>query len=296
MNGLLSGFICLLVSLVATSAYGGGSEMDETRMMIVDHGHYRLIFRGDRRRNDTIEIWRDGQLVDRIEDLMLLIDNVRLSDRTTPPAIVDVTGDGKSNLVVNGWGGGAYCCLTFHVVELDDPYRVIFRESLNDGLAYLDEVDGRPGLEMRLLDDQFVLWRTTFVHSRMPEVILCFDGALYRPDPELMRRPGPDEQSLKDRAAAARDSEDWERWRDEGVTPEVTNTMSELIYTGHYDRAEQFMHDAWPADRADKKHFWDQFRCHLQSGPFWPGVAILNGFDDPLPLPEDCDDGGNHFF
>lgn len=106
-----------------------------------------------------------------------------------------------------------------------------------------------------------------------------------------MRGPPLDEVTFQEKAATVRASPDWGITEEALVAPELWHVMVDLVYSGNFDQAERFMDAAWKPGWPTRAVFWDRFRCNLQHGRFWPGIAALNGFDDPMLMPEDCETG-----
>lgn len=92
----------------------------------------------------------------------------------------DLTGDGRANLLVEGFSGGAHCCFTAHLIELAPTPRVLWSADVRDaGVALADlDADGVP--ELLTADMSFAYEFCSFAESPAPLVVLAWDGATYR--------------------------------------------------------------------------------------------------------------------
>lgn len=54
------------------------------------------------------------------------------------------------------------------------------------------------------------------------------------------------------------------------VPKNLSDTMLDLLYTGHPDLAWEFVEMAWPPDIAGKDKFLSIFRTHLKESRYWP--------------------------
>jgi hypothetical protein len=130
------------------------------------------------------------------------------ADLVTPG--VDSVGDGQLDLVISEYSGGAHCCLTFHLFELEPKFRKIGPIDAKDGDVgpHFVQVAGTPGLAIQIKDWTFSCWKTEYARSRAPTVILVYSDDEYRVAPDLMRSEAPTIKDLEERATKVRkDSE-----------------------------------------------------------------------------------------
>jgi hypothetical protein len=100
----------------------------------------------------------------------------------------DVTGRGKSNAVVQTWSGGAHCCFTLQVYQLDAKPRLV--GIINQGHSDETEVFYFSQQEQPLVESQdwvFAYIYTSFVGTPVPTVLLRFDGQRFALATNLMR-------------------------------------------------------------------------------------------------------------
>ena len=184
----------------------------------------------------------------------------------------DITGNGKPDLVVSGYSGGAHCCTTYYIFEIGEEFRKIAQIHTGNAMAHFVDTDGDSNLEFVTYDDTFSYWNTGFASSPMPEVILRFSNGAYRLASDLMSKPALDFAKLEARARSIRDNGEWYIWN----KSDLWGVMLDLIYSGHADLAYQFFDMAWLPDAPGKEEFIKDFRTRLSTSPYWPEIKALN--------------------
>lgn len=186
----------------------------------------------------------------------------------------DITGDGKPNLVVFEWTGGAHCCYLFHVFEIGKRFRYIQTiNAENSDLADFKNVDDDPALEFPTVDWTFAYWKTGFASSPAPAVILKYNGQRYEMACDLMRKAGLPNDELGRMATQIRENPAWKQ----GYPPEeLWGKMLDLIYAGNMDQSWTLAELSWPAGIKGKEQFLKDFRSKLTESPFWEDIQKLN--------------------
>ena len=199
----------------------------------------------------------------------------------------DITGTGRPNAVISEYSGGAHCCYTNYIFELREPFKVIEIHS-DDFPIIFKELDGRPGLEIEILDTNFLYWKTAFASSPAPRVILRYDEGAYRVAADLMKGPLMSRRALLRHAKKIRNSTRWGRFEYYPFDESLWKIMLDLIYTGNAEQAREFVDLAWPPSIPGKREFlFDFFDCQLRRSDYWPAIAALNGLPPKEPG-KDC--------
>ena len=186
----------------------------------------------------------------------------------------DITGDGKPNLVISEWTGGAHCCFLFYVFEIGHKFRHIQTiNAYHSDLACFKNLDNDLALEFSMSDWSFAYWRTCFANSPAPALILKYNGKSYEMAGTLMKKPGLAHTDLIKTAVAIRKLSDWK----EGRPPvKLWAKMIDLIYTGNMNQVWKLFEMSWPVDINGKEDFIKDFKTQLSSSPFWKNIQKLN--------------------
>lgn len=238
---------------------------------------------------DRLVIEKAGRIVDEFEEQHILVGprDMPFLDRMSPiPLGKDMTGDGEPNVLVATYSGGAHCCYSYHIYSVGKVFRQVQAFHTGDFPMSFLNLDDDPALEAEHYDNNFAYWYTGFASSPAPRVALKFHDGKYRFAPDLVRRPQINEDTLRREARALRASGRWGT-RIYPYDFRLWDIMLELIYTGHYARARQFLDEGWPSGFPGKEQFRHEFfDCQLRRSYYWPGVAAMNGIPADAPLPE----------
>ena len=224
-----------------------------------------------------VRIYRDGKVVYRLAS-----DKAQRYDLGQPgdtsykiprvPNGIDLTGDGRSNMIVTSWSGGAHCCFTHYIFELEPTLRLI--ATIEDGdtdLAHFEKLDGDHGYYY-VTSDIWSYWPASFASSVSHRVLLKWNGEQFRMDLNKMRSPPPTPQQWK---AALKDVDD--ALKDGGETRDslgvtLWNTTLDLIYTGHSDLAWKFVREANPNALKGDNPSLEEFCSVLKDDRYWPDL------------------------
>ncbi len=184
----------------------------------------------------------------------------------------DITDDGRPNVIITTYSGGAHCCTEHILFDIQDgSANEIARITPAHGNADFTDIDGDGDLEVSLHDWTFAYWNTSFASSPAPRIVLQYDGTTYRTAPHLMAAPPPPPEQWNQLAHQVHQS----LTNNEQLWPSsaLWSTMLDLIYTGHTDLAWQFLDESWPTDRPGKELFAEDFQLQLNKSPYWVELA-----------------------
>ncbi len=186
----------------------------------------------------------------------------------------DTTGKGIPNLVVNEWTGGAHCCYKFHVFEIGKRFKKIATLDAGDGDgAHFEDIKGNKKPVFIAADWTFAYWRTSFMQSPAPEIILAYENDSYILDFDLMRKPPPPDRVLEDTIKKIHENA---FWKEEGPPAELWGYMLDLIYSGNADTAWKFFDKAWLPSVPGKEKFRHDFQARLRKSPYWKQIEKMN--------------------
>ena len=179
----------------------------------------------------------------------------------------DITGNGRTNLVISNWTGGAHCCHFLHIFELDKNLKkLVTIEALSSSIRLVDlDHDGYPEIEFwdGAIDEQFAC----FAGSPGGRVVLKFRKDHYEVATQLMKKPMPTLKKIN------RLKQDLVRAFEEEESPDLPypflEALMELSYSGHFKLALQLADETWPANKPGLVKFKNEFSQALQSSRYW---------------------------
>jgi hypothetical protein len=184
--------------------------------------------------------------------------------KVVPPG-TDITGLGKRNVILTESTGGAHCCYTFRVLELDQDVRQIAALAVQDAEeSYFADLDDDGVYEFVTYDYTFAYWHTSFANSPAPRVVLRFNGSRYELALDLMRKPAP---TTPDAGHVRSDLGDPLYPR-----PSLWRNMLTLIYTGHADLAWKLVSSRWPRGVVPREEFLRGFCGQLANSPYFEAL------------------------
>jgi len=110
----------------------------------------------------------------------------------------DLTGNGRPDMMVTSWSGGAHCCFTHYIFELEPKLRLI--AALDDGdtdLGHFEDLDHN-GRYFYITNEIWSYWPASFAGSVSHKVILKWDKGRFRLDLGRMRYAAPTPEQWKE--------------------------------------------------------------------------------------------------
>jgi len=192
------------------------------------------------------------------------------------PVGTDITGTGSPNVIVSEWSGGAHCCYTLHVFEIGDKFREIARIQADHGDgSNFEDLNHDGSYEFVGYDWAFAYWRTSFMSSPAPRIVLNYREGRFRLALDLMRTAGPTQEKLAEMIELVRSDREWSPKtnsdcdQDCNVPVALWRDMLDLIYEGHSDMAWKLFDESWPKNLDGKPTFAKQFCGQLRKSRYW---------------------------
>ena len=202
---------------------------------------------------DEAETYRLGQPPDPINKIPLV------------PNGSDLTGNGRPDIMVTSWSGGAHCCFTHYIFELEPKLRLI--ATLNDGdtdFGHFEDLD-RNGRYFYVTYEIWSYWPGSFAGSVSHKVILKWEKGRFKLDLERMRYPAPTPEQWKNALKDVDDVVD-----DRPSLGVLWDTVLDLIYTGHSDLAWRFVREVNPNALKGNNPSLEDFCSMLKNSEYWP--------------------------
>jgi len=221
-----------------------------------------------------LRIYRDGKVVYHLADdeQMYYLGQPANAPYKIPvaPNGADLTGDGRPDMIVTAWSGGAHCCFTHLIFELEPKLRLL--ATIDDGDADLSHFEklGKSRGYSYMTRDIWSYWPASFASSVSHKVILSWSGERFRLDWDKMRYPPPTPRqwasALSDVNGALNDPANAR----EALGETLWDTTLDLIYTDHSDLAWKFVREANPKALAGDNPSLGEFCLKLKKSAYWP--------------------------
>ena len=160
----------------------------------------------------------------------------------------DINGDGRPEVVIEAFSGGAHCCWTDYIVSLGQSPRLIAKIESTHGVGYKD-LDADGVMEIQLRDGSFDYFHSTYVDSPHPLLILRLEGNEFR-DVGAEFQEIYDKKLNEDRASLDRYRQIHiqEPKRSDVASDEtrsVLNIVLDYLYSGRPKEAWESLEELW---------------------------------------------------
>jgi hypothetical protein len=191
------------------------------------------------------------------------------------PAIAngtDVTGRGHPDMIVSLFTGGAHCCTSHMVFELEPEFKLLATlNDADDDMAHFERIGADRRYYYLTADWTFAYWPKCFVCSPSALVTLRFvddaKGGGFHLALDKMRTPVPKPAEWNKELSAVRKAVSSNALDDMGQA--LWDTVLNLVYGGHSDLAWKFLDAAGPkAQQGDFKNL-AEFCALLKNSPYW---------------------------
>ena len=193
-----------------------------------------------------------------------------------PVPSADITGNGKPNLVVYEWTGGAHCCFVARIFELGSWVKMLAEIDGRHSTPAFVDLDGDSLPEVILYDWTFEYWPGSFATSPAPKVVLHWGNGQYVPDAKLMEIPAPSTEDLIQEAESIRNDDAWNdrvfnsgkysRWF---IPQQLFQTALDLMYGGHEELGRKFIGMAWSTKYPLDNELLTELDELLSESPYW---------------------------
>ena len=236
-----------------------------------------------------LEDARDGQVVFRkVEDEgsfnLGQNDEAELGVPGIKPG-TDVTGRGHPNMIVSYYSGGAHCCTSILLFELEPQLKLLSTLEVNDSsISHFERDTQNGGYYFVGSDETFAYWHTDFADSPIQKVILRpvsneMSNLTFQLDQQQMHRRAPTRQEWQEkylpqaRAAFAPDAAFDNYYAGSALWAQ----MLDWIYSGQADWAWKLVNMTWPAEKPGKDAFLKDFCGQLSQSAYWPDMQTQIG-------------------
>ncbi len=239
---------------------------------------------------DEIKIVKSGKIVFEMTDIARY-----LSFLNNENPIIDITGNGISNLVIESYSGGAHCCYDVTVLEFGKQFHTIAKLEGGHVPIEFEEIDKIPGLEVIIYDNYAYQW-TYFASSAFGKVVLRYQDGSYVIAYDLMQSPPLSKSQLKAVITKIK-SDDYSNFRYVAnfLNPEKSNKFSDknisastnyfanviskvidLIYSKNYPQAMKIIDETWPGSTKEKMDFKRDLINEIKNRHYGKEVMRMN--------------------
>lgn len=233
--------------------------------------------------NSVLEISKAGVPVFALQETGIFPGSYGFGDNEKFPIGKNLTGDGKPNLVLRTYSGGANCCTDVHVFELGEQFRHVARfDARNAEGVSFEDLDKNGILTVSMADWHYIDVIAPMIASPAPRITFRYRDGCYQLAPDLMKKPAPAKEELKKFAQeirqlfeqAQKKPEEADkiltRWNQEYPVPQLWSKMLNLIYTGNENEALNLFEEAWPETFPGKQKALKRFNALVDGSPFNP--------------------------
>ena len=213
--------------------------------------------------DSSITISRKGREIFQSTDLS---DKSSLLNEHTNP-IGDINNNGKPDVVIFDYSGGAHCCHSAMILELSTTAKEILELGESSCGFEFKNIDRQPGLEI-VTCDEYGAW-TSFATAAFPQIILRYKNGAYVLAENLMKKPPLSKAKIA--AAVSKINEgNYKNFQylknfsatstqltSENYFSQLLPQALALIYCGNYHQAKIIIDKTWPGTENEKKEFLD---------------------------------------
>lgn len=249
-----------------------------TLMEIHELGPYTLRFYD--RKDDwlsSFEVWHGDTLVHARTGFSFLPVGI-YGQRVTEIEPFTLGNSESTYFMIREFTGGWHCCTYIHVFQITPDLRPVDTIVGEYEHPEFVDLDGDGQFEVLVKDWTFAYWKNAFSTSPAPAVILAFDGERFRLAPEYMLRERPTPSQLETLAQDVLHDPLWAPYAEDqsgllGPPPKLWHVMLDLIYSGHWDLAFDFLDISWPDDVPGKEQFIETFLAQLKRSRYWEEIV-----------------------
>jgi len=194
------------------------------------------------------------------------------------PAIAngtDVTGRGHPDMIVSLFTGGAHCCTSHFVFEMEPELRLLAElNDAHDDLAHFERDAKDRRYNYITADWTFAYWPTCFACSPSEVVVLRWaddaKGGGFHLALDKMQKPAPGAATWNEDLAATRKVVSQGDLN--GIGRTLWQIVLDLIYTGHADLAWKFVDELGPKAQEKPLPSLGDFCGLLKQSAYWPDL------------------------
>ena len=192
----------------------------------------------------------------------------------------DVTGRGHPEMIVSYFSGGAHCCTSILLFELEPQLKLLSTLDVGDNSnSHFERDTQNGGYYFVGWDETFAYWHTDFADSPIQKVILKpvsneMGNLTFQLDINKMHGRAPTRQEWQEkylpqaRAAFAPDA----AFDNYYAGSALWGQMLDWIYKGEASWAWRLVNMTWPAEKPGKDNFMKDFCGQLAQSKYWPDL------------------------
>jgi hypothetical protein len=193
------------------------------------------------------------------------------------PAIAngtDLTGRGHPDMIVSEYSGGAHCCMTHYVFELEPQFKLLatLYDADDDMAHFRRAADGR--YDYITADWTFAYWPDCFACSPSALVTLRWiddkNAGGFHLAFDKMQKPAPTQAQWNRALSEAQKAAKNHDINSIGTT--MWQTVLNLIYSGHSDLAWKFVDSLGPKAQQKPLPTLSDFCSLLKKSLYWPDL------------------------
>lgn len=175
---------------------------------------------------------------------------------------------GHLNLILSKWTGGAHCCFSLQIFDLENGPKKIADVEGGSSAPVLKDLDGDGFPEIEVMDDFLAYRFSSFATTAIGRVVLKYKNDQFVVAPEFMRKPAaPLMRELSKKIGL------WKTIFKKADGTEIPQSfmqaITDLTFTGNRETALDLIKSVWPTDRPGRDAFIKDYKEALLESRFY---------------------------
>lgn len=265
-------FSLILINFIANSSLANSSKL------LLNYNKYKIHYTDiPQDYENKIEVYHDGTKKFEVQDHSVWLESNN--------EIQYITGAAEPNIVVTSWSGGAHCCYTYNILELNNDLKTL--ATLPTRGSQIEFISNGPNApyDLVLYDTIFDYFYASFADSVSPKIYLKWNSNKFAFNHNKMSK---NYSSLEFKKLLTQAEKDIAKTQN---LISVLKPSVDLLYSGNIELTQKFIHkifNKYNFDNLSEKEFMNNLLCRLSHSTFADSILEVN--KQQLKFPSNCPD------